>query len=122
MFSVSESRHDGIAPESQPAAVATSTNSQTNDISSSVKRKQPPPEKSEDVRRRSYVIASFWAIVLFLGLPIWWKTTTIYRAELPLSQMLNWADGKVGLIVVYTTIFRHTNTFISERPAVQYSP
>ncbi|KAI1401719.1 phosphatidylinositol-glycan biosynthesis class S protein [Hypoxylon fuscum] len=94
MFSVSESRHDGIAPESQPAAVATSTNSQTNDISSSVKRKQPPPEKSEDVRRRSYVIASFWAIVLFLGLPIWWKTTTIYRAELPLSQMLNWADGK----------------------------
>lgn len=58
-------------------------------------RKQPPPEKPSDVRRRSYVILSFWLIVLCLGLPIWWKTTTIYRAELPLDEMMEWADGKV---------------------------
>lgn len=58
-------------------------------------RKQPPPEKPSDVRRRSYVILSFWLIVLCLGLPIWWETTTIYRADLPLSEMMEWADGKV---------------------------
>ncbi|KAI1499034.1 phosphatidylinositol-glycan biosynthesis class S protein [Biscogniauxia marginata] len=63
--------------------------------SPSNKRRQPPPEKPADIRRRSLVIASFWLIVLFLGLPIWWKTTTIYRADLPLSQMMDWADGKV---------------------------
>lgn len=57
-------------------------------------RKQPPPEKASEVRRRSHVILSFWLIVLCLGLPIWWKTTTIYRAELPLQEMLDWADGK----------------------------
>lgn len=58
-------------------------------------KKEPPPEKPSDVRRRSYIILSFWLIVLLLGLPIWWKTTTIYRADLPLQEMLDWSDGKV---------------------------
>ncbi|POR39063.1 Uncharacterized protein TPAR_00740 [Tolypocladium paradoxum] len=56
--------------------------------------KQPPPEKPSETRRRSYIIFSFWLIVLVLGLPIWWKTTTIYRANLPLDRMLQWAEGK----------------------------
>lgn len=56
---------------------------------------QPPPEKPSEQRRRTYIILSFWALVLLLGLPIWWKTTSIYRAELPLTDMLSWADGKV---------------------------
>jgi phosphatidylinositol glycan class S len=58
-------------------------------------RKQPPPESPSDIRRRTHVILSFWLIILFLGLPIWWWTTTIYRARLPLQEMLEWADGKV---------------------------
>jgi GPI-anchor transamidase subunit S len=58
--------------------------------------KQPPPEKPSDIQRRSYIILSFWLIVILLGLPIWWQTTTIYRANLPLAEMLEWADGKVG--------------------------
>ncbi|KAK4124283.1 hypothetical protein N657DRAFT_663396 [Parathielavia appendiculata] len=57
-------------------------------------KKQPPPEKPSDIRRRSHIILSFWLIVLCLGLPIWWKTTTIYRADLPLQEMLDWSDGK----------------------------
>ncbi|KAK3939176.1 hypothetical protein QBC46DRAFT_290968 [Diplogelasinospora grovesii] len=63
-------------------------------IEASSQRKAPPPEKPSDIRRRTWVILTFWAIVVFLGLPIWWKTTTIYRANLPLSEMLEWADGK----------------------------
>lgn len=58
-------------------------------------KKQPPPESRESIRVRSLVIGSFWAIVVFLGLPIWWWTTSIYRARLPLQEMLEWADGKV---------------------------
>lgn len=58
-------------------------------------KKLAPPEKPSDVRRRSHIILSFWLIVLCLGLPIWWKTTTIYRADLPLQEMLAWSDGKV---------------------------
>ncbi|SPO06146.1 related to GPI transamidase component S (phosphatidyl inositol glycan class S) [Cephalotrichum gorgonifer] len=55
---------------------------------------QAPPEKPSDKRRRSLIILSSWIIVVLLGLPIWWKTTSIYRANLPLSEMIDWADGK----------------------------
>lgn len=66
-----------------------------NAISAAATRKEPPPESAESFRVRGLVIFSFWAIVLFLGLPVWWRTTAIYRARLPLSQMMDWADGRV---------------------------
>ena len=59
-------------------------------------KKQPPPESIQEVRTRGLIIISFWAIVIFLGLPTWWWTTSIPRARLPLQNMLAWADGKVG--------------------------
>lgn len=55
----------------------------------------PPPEKPEAIRTRFKVIAAFWAVIIFLGFPIWWKTTSIYRASLPIPEMIDWADGKV---------------------------
>lgn len=58
-------------------------------------QKQPPPETQENIFARRCILLSFWAVALFLGLPMWWKTTTVYRAPLPLDQMLEWADGKV---------------------------
>ncbi|KAI1372351.1 phosphatidylinositol-glycan biosynthesis class S protein [Hypoxylon crocopeplum] len=98
MSSVPEHRRDGVAlkPESTVAGAGSDNSiTETNDTTSlPAKRKQPPPEKPADIRRRTYIIASFWCIVLFFGLPIWWKTTTIYRADLPLSQMMDWADGR----------------------------
>jgi Phosphatidylinositol-glycan biosynthesis class S protein len=65
-------------------------------------RKEPPPESPESVRIRTAVVLSFWAVVIFLGLPIWWKTTAIYRAKLPLREMMEWADGKVGCFLSLT--------------------
>ncbi|KYK57647.1 hypothetical protein DCS_04659 [Drechmeria coniospora] len=56
--------------------------------------KQPPAEKPSEIRRRSHIVLSFWLIVIILGLPIWWRTTSIYRASLPLDRMNEWADGK----------------------------
>ncbi|KAI9884604.1 MAG: hypothetical protein M1823_003624 [Watsoniomyces obsoletus] len=57
-------------------------------------RKKPPPETPEHTRRRLLIILSFWAIIVFLGLPIWRWTTSIYRAKLPLQQMMDWAEGR----------------------------
>lgn len=57
--------------------------------------KQPPPETKESLWLRRLSILSFWVVVVFLGLPIWLKTTAIYRAELPLQDMTDWAEGKV---------------------------
>ena len=62
-------------------------------------RRAPPPESSKSIANRRAVILSFWAVVLFLGLPVWWKTTAIYRADLPLQVMTDWADGKVCLLL-----------------------
>ncbi|KAI9682136.1 MAG: GPI transamidase component [Caeruleum heppii] len=79
----------------------------------SVKR-GPPPEKLESIRLRSFIVLSFWFVVVFLGLvsprqaastdyrlitagvkqPIWWRTTSIYRARLPLGEMMDWAEGR----------------------------
>lgn len=59
-------------------------------------QKEPPPETAESILSRRLILLSFWAVAIFLGLPIWWKTTTVYRAPLPLQSMLDWADGKVS--------------------------
>lgn len=58
-------------------------------------KKEPPPESKEAIRTRRLVILSFWAVVILVGLPVWWKATAIYRADLPLQVMTDWADGKV---------------------------
>jgi hypothetical protein len=72
-----------------------------NAVSVATKKKEPPPEKPESIRLRALVIFSFWVIILVVGVPIWWKTTTIYRASLPLDQMKDWAEGRV---INYTTM------------------
>ncbi|KAF2132013.1 beta-lactamase/transpeptidase-like protein [Dothidotthia symphoricarpi CBS 119687] len=58
-------------------------------------KQQPPPETKESIWLRRAAILSFWAVVVLLGLPVWLKTTAIYRAELPLQHMTDWAEGKV---------------------------
>ena len=75
-------------------AYSTGVRAQTSEAFPAVKR--PPPEPSKDIHVRSLVIFAFWAIVVFLGLPVWWWTTTIHRSRLPLQEMLEWADGKVS--------------------------
>ncbi|KAK1833427.1 phosphatidylinositol-glycan biosynthesis class S protein [Podospora conica] len=87
----------GATPEvdspTMSSATSTAATSSPPEAASST-RKEPPVEKPSDIRRRTWVILSFWAIVVCLGLPIWWETTTIYRANLPLTEMLEWSDGK----------------------------
>ena len=58
-------------------------------------KKQPPAELFTHIFTRGLVTVAFWAVALLLGLPLWWKTTSVYRANLPLQEMLDWADGKV---------------------------
>ncbi len=92
-----EDHQDGILQDQDDSEVAESSDDleETDNIPQVTARKEPPPERPESIRVRTFVILSFWALVVFLGLPIWWKTTTIYRANLPLQQMMEWADGKV---------------------------
>ncbi|KAI4731367.1 hypothetical protein E4T49_00964 [Aureobasidium sp. EXF-10728] len=56
--------------------------------------KQPPPESPQGVKTRRWIIFCFWAIAGLLGLPIWYATTTVPRAALPLESMDAWASGQ----------------------------
>jgi len=64
------------------------------------KAAEPSPKKDDtrptlpELRQRGQVIFSFWTVVLFLGLPLWYITTSISRAPLPLNQMTAWSEGK----------------------------
>ncbi|KAK5316561.1 GPI transamidase component [Exophiala xenobiotica] len=48
----------------------------------------PPPETLREASQRSRVIWSYWLVILCLGLPTWYSTTSIYRAALPTETML----------------------------------
>ncbi|PVI02332.1 hypothetical protein DM02DRAFT_308243 [Periconia macrospinosa] len=63
---------------------------------SGVSSAKPPQESTRSLWLRRTVILSFWAVAVLLGLPVWWKTTAIYRSDLPLQAMSDWAEGKIG--------------------------
>ncbi|KAI1432555.1 phosphatidylinositol-glycan biosynthesis class S protein [Xylaria sp. CBS 124048] len=95
--SVLRSRKDGSSTsdiDATAAATTTTTTTTTTTATPVTNPKTPPPEKPSHIFRRTLIIASFWLVVLCLGVPIWWRTTSIYRANLPVDQMMNWADGK----------------------------
>ncbi|KAI1324666.1 phosphatidylinositol-glycan biosynthesis class S protein [Xylariaceae sp. FL0255] len=84
------SRRDGplTTAELKPEPIATKAEDKPK------KLKQPPPENESHILRRSWIVASFWFVVVCLGIPVWWSTTAIYRADLPLDRMMDWADGR----------------------------
>jgi hypothetical protein len=56
------------------------------------------------------VILSFWAVILFFGLPMWWQTTSIYRAKLPIERMLAWSEGSLCKDVSSSVVQRETRS------------
>jgi hypothetical protein len=90
---VMTSKHEDLRSSLQTTAQPSSHPTMSSKASS---RQLPPPEKPEATRTRFRVIAAFWAVIIFLGFPIWWKTTSIYRAHLPIQEMVDWANGKVS--------------------------
>ncbi|TGZ82739.1 hypothetical protein EX30DRAFT_339028 [Ascodesmis nigricans] len=83
-----------MATPDAPPTPATHPSADDVPIDKSTPDAEPPPELPENARARRYVILSFWLVVVLLGLPLWWKTTSIYRAPLPLRDMQSWADGR----------------------------
>lgn len=56
-------------------------------------KKQPPLEKASQRWLRNVVVLSFWGLIAIIGLPMWLKTTSTYRVELPEQEMEQWAAG-----------------------------
>lgn len=84
------------SPEAEKSDKAEVTG-QTNIVTAALTRKQPPPESRQELKTRRWIIFCFWAVVAFFGLPVWYATTTVPRASLPLDSMNQWAEGQVSL-------------------------
>lgn len=48
-----------------------------------------PVEDEKSSRYRTYSILSYFIVLVIIGLPVWWYTTRVYRADLPLTEMSN---------------------------------
>lgn len=64
-------------------------------VKTALAKKTPPAESPEAITNRRWILFSFWAVALFIGLPLWVLTTTVPRASLPLTSMNQWANGQV---------------------------
>lgn len=83
-------------PEKQADTAGSSSHARPKNVTEALKaKKEPPKEDHSSITRRRLVILSFWLLALLIGLPTWWKTTTVYRASLPLQRMHDWSEGKL---------------------------
>ncbi|EGF84282.1 hypothetical protein BATDEDRAFT_7967, partial [Batrachochytrium dendrobatidis JAM81] len=44
--------------------------------------------------RRTHIVFSIW-VVIILALPIWWRTTEVYRAPLPFEAIRSWETTQI---------------------------
>ncbi|RZC39918.1 PIG-S domain containing protein [Asbolus verrucosus] len=51
------------------------------------KTQKPPPSDDPECIYRIYNVLSYFVVLVIIGLPVWWFTTRVYRASLPLDQM-----------------------------------
>jgi len=56
-------------------------------------RKEREEYEKRQVSNRLHIIGSIW-LVFLIGIPIWWKTTEVYRASLPYKEVQKWQDPK----------------------------
>lgn len=64
---------------------------------------------TEKLRGRNAAL-SIAAVVIFLGLPLWWKTTETYRAWLPYSQISELDSLQVSVFLNTMWITCNMNT------------
>ena len=61
-------------------------------------------ENNDKIRR--LIITSFFIIIL-LGVPLWWKTTEVYRAQLPFTEIEEWSNWEVSIWYVFFKVSQY---------------
>ncbi len=60
---------------------------------------------SSDLTRQYISSLSILAVCLFVGVPIWWKTTEVYRCPLPYDEIGDLRDNHVSLCVCVSSAY-----------------
>ena len=76
-------------------------------VKATLAAQKPPTEGHGSIITRRWILFSFWAVALFLGLPLWLWTTSVPRANLPLESMNRWAAGQVSASPVHALLDYH---------------
>lgn len=70
-----------------------------------------PPSSSPSFsldKSRQYISAlSILAVALFIGLPVWWKTTEVYRCPLPYKEINDLSYHQVKKLCMQLTMVSH---------------
>ncbi|GJN89101.1 hypothetical protein Rhopal_002075-T1 [Rhodotorula paludigena] len=82
--------------------------------------RSPPTSPRVDVRSRRWTVASFW-VILLLGVPLWWRTTTLERQPLPEARILDWTERWSDRIPLETAPSRQRSAELDSR-VVKFSP
>ena len=62
---------------------------------------------------QSYAALSVGFVCIVIGLPLWWKTTEVYRVQLPYSDISSLADTQVRLVNILEVFYRLTVSYCS---------
>ncbi|KAJ3333345.1 hypothetical protein HDU76_009148 [Blyttiomyces sp. JEL0837] len=65
-------------------------------------------------RVRISIVASIWTIII-LAIPLWWKTTEVHRAPLPVDRIKAWRDSRVDTSSSSSTLPASTKSTIATR-------
>ena len=61
----------------------------------------PAPSSFSLDKSRQYISAlSILAVALFIGLPVWWKTTEVYRCPLPYKEINDLSVNQVSKLII----------------------
>ncbi|XP_007183950.1 GPI transamidase component PIG-S isoform X4 [Balaenoptera acutorostrata] len=63
----------------------------------------------------------FAAVVIVLGLPLWWKTTETYRAPLPYSQISGLNSLQLRLMVPVTVVFTQESVPLDDQEKLPFT-
>ncbi|XP_075148144.1 prolyl 3-hydroxylase sud1 isoform X2 [Haematobia irritans] len=56
------------------------------------KRHDPTKEDAAEDKFRLYATIAFMTVVIIIGVPMWWKSTEVYRVNLPSSDIMELSD------------------------------
>ncbi|TEA28530.1 hypothetical protein DBR06_SOUSAS2010166 [Sousa chinensis] len=79
-----------------------------------------PPVSPEVVRGKRAALF-FAAVVIVLGLPLWWKTTETYRAPLPYSQISGLNSLQLRLMVPVTVVFTQESVPLDDQEKLPFT-